>query len=80
MAEKDVATLQALGRGKQPEPTLTDAIRLYLKDKVEGTADETKRQRVERVKGHVEKGVGPGPKDKIADADRCPRGQGPHAS
>lgn len=44
---------------KQPEPTLADAVKLYLKDRVEGTADETKKQqRVERVQGHVEKATG----------------------
>lgn len=64
--------LEATGQGdlyralvvpdRKPEPTLTDAVRLYLKDKVEGTSDETKkRQRVERVKGHVEKALGRDP-------------------
>ncbi|CAH2399593.1 tyrosine-type recombinase/integrase [Mesorhizobium escarrei] len=47
---------------RKPEPTLTDAVRLYLKEKVEGTPDETKkRQRVERVRGHVEKALGRDP-------------------
>ncbi|MGX8011052.1 site-specific integrase [Mesorhizobium sp. M7A.F.Ca.MR.245.00.0.0] len=46
---------------RKPEPTLADAVKLYLKDKVEGTPDETKkRQRVERVKGHVEKALSRG--------------------
>ncbi|TPL45434.1 site-specific integrase [Mesorhizobium sp. B2-4-6] len=46
---------------RKPEPTLADAVKLYLKDKVEGTADETKkRQRVERVQGHVEKALNRG--------------------
>ncbi|CDX41262.1 Site-specific recombinase [Mesorhizobium sp. ORS 3359] len=46
---------------KAPEPTLADAVKLYLKDKVEGTADETKkRQRVERVQAHVVKALGRG--------------------
>ncbi|RWL81896.1 MAG: integrase [Mesorhizobium sp.] len=47
--------------GRKPEPTLADAVKLYLKEKVEGTADETKkRQRVERVQGHVRKALGRG--------------------
>ncbi|MBZ9772901.1 site-specific integrase [Mesorhizobium sp. CO1-1-8] len=46
---------------RKPEPTLADAVKLYLKEKVEGTADETKkRQRVERVQGHVKKALGRG--------------------
>jgi integrase len=45
----------------RPEPTLTDAVKLYLKEKIEGTPDETKkRQRVDRVKGHVVKALGRG--------------------
>lgn len=45
----------------KPEPTLADAVKLYLKDKVEGTPDETKkRQRIDRVKAHVEKALNRG--------------------
>ncbi|MER8808355.1 tyrosine-type recombinase/integrase [Mesorhizobium australicum] len=46
---------------RKPEPTLADAVKLYLKDRVEGTPDETKkRQRVDRVQGHVEKALNRG--------------------
>lgn len=46
---------------RKPEPTLADAVKLYLKDKVDGTPDETKkRQRVERVQAHVLKSLGRG--------------------
>ncbi|RWA58134.1 site-specific integrase [Mesorhizobium sp.] len=43
---------------KAPAPTLADAVKLYLKDRVEATADETKKQqRIERVQGHVVKAL-----------------------
>lgn len=46
---------------RKPEPTLADAVKLYLKDRVDGTPDETKkRQRVDRVQGHVEKALSRG--------------------
>jgi integrase len=46
----------------KPSPTFRDAVKLYPKDRVEGTADENKkRQRVERVRGHVEKALGRDP-------------------
>ncbi|PBC22143.1 integrase [Mesorhizobium sp. WSM4311] len=45
----------------RPQPTLADAVKLYLKDKVDGTPDETKKQqRVERVQGHVVKALNRG--------------------
>ncbi|WP_256754206.1 tyrosine-type recombinase/integrase [Mesorhizobium sp. Mes31] len=46
---------------RKPAPTLADAVKLYLQDRVEGTPDETKkRQRVDRVQAHVEKALSRG--------------------
>jgi integrase len=65
MSLKDAVALQVLSLGasaKQPEATLEDARRLYLKEKVQGTPDETKKtQRVDRVVGHIRKVMGKDP-------------------
>ncbi|MER9699882.1 tyrosine-type recombinase/integrase [Mesorhizobium sp. M0146] len=59
---KDAALLHLLGLGvaaTMPAPTLEDAKRRYIKEKVEGTHNEQdKIQRVERVIGHVEATLG----------------------
>jgi integrase len=59
----NIALYQALVTpDRKPEATLTDAVRLYLKDRVEGTPDEVKkRQRVERVHGHIKTALGRDP-------------------
>jgi integrase len=59
---ESVALVKALRNVSPPEVSLTDAVRLYLKDRVEGTADEIKkRQRVERVVAHIKTAIGRDP-------------------
>lgn len=61
MSSHDVALVRSLmlGRKAMPEPTLEDAKRVYLKEKVRDTPDEKKKeQRVERVIGHVHAALG----------------------
>jgi hypothetical protein len=61
LSDKDAAAIQALSR-QRPEVTLTDAVRLYVKDRVEGKHDEIKdRQRVDRVAGHIRTALGRDP-------------------
>lgn len=49
------------GRIERPAPTLEDAKRLYLRDRVTGDTRETeKASRVERVMGHLEAALGKG--------------------
>lgn len=61
----DRALLRALAMGaaaKAPEATLEDARKFYLKEKVEGTHDETKkRQRVDRISDHIRTALGRDP-------------------
>jgi integrase len=65
MSLKDAVALEVLSLGasaRKPTPMLEDARRLYLKEKVEGSPDETKKtQRVDRVVGHIRKVMGGDP-------------------
>jgi len=59
---EDVAVLRALGYGarlQRPEPTLEDAKRHYLKEKIAGTSDERRNTlRLNRVVGYIQAALG----------------------
>jgi len=59
IGSKDAAVLQMLGnrgRAVQPEPTLEDARKLYLKEKVRD--DKKKTNQLAQIFGHIEKAIG----------------------
>lgn len=62
---RDADLLRALTRGAaaaKPQPTLEDARRFYIREKVEGTPDYVKKiQRVDRVVAHIRKSLGSDP-------------------